>query len=164
MTIDKTVFRELMGELETYYKKEFTSFVLGVWYKHLNARLTTEQFIAAVESAIVSKTFIPTPEELIEGVLGNVEVLAMKDWDLCLRASAARDKTILEGMSAQGQAALQLIGGLSELGDSPISRHAWMKKEFVQVWKSKRATILSLAASSDAKEVSETRFIKGANS
>lgn len=149
MTIDKTVFMELMGELETYYKKEFTSFALGVWYKHLNNRLTTEQFQCAVESAMISKTFIPTPEELIEEALGNTEVLATEDWDLCLRAAARGDKSMLDAMSAQGHAALRLVGGLNELGRSTEDRHTWIKKEFIAIWKSTKADVLSLPASRD---------------
>lgn len=149
MTIDKTVFMNLMGELETYYKKEFTPFALGVWYKHLSNKLTTEQFRSAVESVIVSRTFIPTPQELIEEALGDVEVLATEDWDLCLRAAARGDKSMLDLMSAQGHAALRLIGGLSELGRSTEERHPWIKKEFVAIWKSTKADTLSLPASRD---------------
>ena len=40
MSIDKQVFVELVGELETYYKREFTPFVKRVWYKHLSDCLT----------------------------------------------------------------------------------------------------------------------------
>lgn len=149
MTIDKTVFMELMGELETYYKKEFTPFALKVWYKHLSNKLTTKQFVTAVEGAIISKTFVPTPEELIEGALGDAEVLATEDWDLCLRAAARGDKSMLDLMSAQGHAALRLVGGLAELGRSTEDRHPWIKKEFVQIWKSTKADVLSLPASRD---------------
>ncbi len=49
MSIDKQVFVELVGELETYYKREFTPFVKRVWYKHLSDCLTTVEFQSAVE-------------------------------------------------------------------------------------------------------------------
>ena len=38
MSIDKQIFIDLVSELETYYKREFTLFVKRVWYKHLSDR------------------------------------------------------------------------------------------------------------------------------
>lgn len=55
MSIDAVVFAELLGELEAYYKRDFTPFVKRVWYKHLNQQLSTEEFVTAVEQALVSK-------------------------------------------------------------------------------------------------------------
>ena len=71
MSIDKQVFVELVGELETYYKREFTPFVKRVWYKHLSDCLTTGEFQRAVEQVIVAKEFMPTPQELVEAIKGD---------------------------------------------------------------------------------------------
>ncbi len=64
MTVDTKVFVQLLSELEAYYKREFTPFVKQIWFKHLSERLSTEEFIAAVEQAIVSKQFMPSNDDL----------------------------------------------------------------------------------------------------
>ncbi len=71
MSIDKQVFVDLIGELETYYKREFTPFVKRVWYKHLSDVLTTVEFQRAVEQALVAKEFMPTPQQLVEAIKGD---------------------------------------------------------------------------------------------
>lgn len=133
--IDKQIFQELIAELENYYKREFTPFAQRAWYKHLSFRLTTDQFIQAIESAIISKQFMPTPSELIEMVCGNGDTQALTEWDLCVKAAARGDKTILACLTPQGQSALHLIGGLHKLGQMQEDKIEWVKKEFVAIWK-----------------------------
>lgn len=147
MSIDKQVFQELVGELENYYKREFTPFVQRVWYKHLNAQITTDQFVQAIESAIVSKQFMPTPQELVEIICGDSDTQAMTEWDLCIKAASRADKAMLSGMSAQGQFALNLVGGLQKLGMQTEEQLVWIKKEFIGAWKSTSSDVNSLPAS-----------------
>ena len=71
MSIDKQVFIDLIGELETYYKREFTPFVKRVWYKHLSDVLTTVEFQRAVEQVILAQEFMPTPQQLVEAIKGD---------------------------------------------------------------------------------------------
>lgn len=135
MTIDKQVFSQMIGELQAYYKREFTPFAQRAWYKHLSDRLTTDQFIQAIESAIISKQFMPTPEEIVEMICGTPENQAYQEWDLCLKAASRNDKTMLNTLSPQGQSALHLIGGLYKLGQMQEDKLEWVKKEFVAIWK-----------------------------
>lgn len=144
MTIDAQVFAQLLGELEAYYKREFTPLVKRIWFKHLSERLSTEEFIAAVEQAIISKQFMPSPQDLVEVVKGDAETLALQEWDLCVRAAARDDREMLSGLSSQGRAALHLVGGLYKLGMATESDLPWLKKEFVSVWKSTPADVKSL--------------------
>ena len=99
MTVDAKVFVQLLSELEAYYKREFTPFVKQIWFKHLSDRLSTEEFIAAVEQAIVSKQFMPSPQELVEVVKGDAETNALQEWDLCVKAAARDDREMLSGLS-----------------------------------------------------------------
>lgn len=136
MTIDKGIFGELIDELQIYYKREFTPFAWKVWYKHLSARLTTQQFQEAVERAIVSRQFMPTPEELVECVKGNSEAISLQEWDKCLAASASGQSVDSLELSPSGKFALRAIGGLQQLGQSEMSEHKWIRKEFMSAWKS----------------------------
>lgn len=147
MTVDTKVFVELLGELETYYKREFTPFVKQIWFKHLSERLSTEEFIAAVEQAIVSKQFMPSPQDLVEVVKGDAETNALTEWDLCVKAAARGDREMLMGLSPAGQSALHLVGGLHKLGMATEEDLRWLKKEFISVWKSTPADVRSLAQS-----------------
>lgn len=147
MAIDPKVFSQLVDELQTYYKREFTPFVQRVWYKHLSAQMTTEEFVNAIEQAIVSKQFMPTPDELVESVRGDSEVLALTDWELCLKAAARADRVMIQSLSPQGQSALHLIGGLNALGMATEDRLPWIKKEFVGVWKATKADTRALPQS-----------------
>ena len=135
MSIDKQVFVDLVGELETYYKREFTPFVKRVWYKHLSERLTSEEFVAAVEQIVVSKEFMPTPQQLVEAVKGNPEVQALEEWETCVKAAERADMSVTDSLTPQGKFALRSIGGVSELGRTNEDDLRWVKKEFVSAWK-----------------------------
>ena len=147
MTVDTQVFAQLLGELEAYYKREFTPFVKQIWFKHLSDRLTTEEFIAAVEQAIVCKQFMPSPQELVEVVKGDAETLALQEWDVCVKAAARGDREMLKGLSSGGRSALHLVGGLHKLGMASEEDLRWLKKEFVSVWKATPADVKSLPQS-----------------
>ena len=147
MTVDTQVFVQLLGELETYYKREFTPFVKQIWFRHLSERLSTEEFIAAVEQAIVFKQFMPSPQELVEVVKGDAETNALTEWDLCVKAAARDDREMLSGLSSGGRSALHLVGGLHKLGMATEEDLRWLKKEFVSVWKSTPAQTKSLPQS-----------------
>ena len=111
MTVDAKVFVQLLSELEAYYKREFTPFVKQIWFRHLSDRLSTEEFIAAVEQAIVSKQFMPSPQELVEVVKGDAETNALQEWDLCVKVAARDDREMLSGLSDA-----RLIGIASDWG------------------------------------------------
>lgn len=147
MSVDAKVFVELMGELEAYYKRDLTPFVKRIWFKHLNERLSTEELIAAVEQIIVSKPFMPSPQELVEVVKGDAETNALQEWDLCMKAAARDDREMLLGLSSQGRSALHLVGGLYKLGMANEEDLRWLKKEFISVWKSTPTDVKSLPQS-----------------
>jgi hypothetical protein len=102
MSIDSRIFVELLGELEAYYKRELTPFAKRVWYKHLSEKLTTDEFCAAVEWVIISKQFMPSPQELVEVVKGDAQTLALHEWELCVKAAARNDREMLCGLSPGG--------------------------------------------------------------
>jgi hypothetical protein len=55
---------------------------------------------------------------------------------------------MIADLSPQGQSALHLVGGLYKLGMASEEQLAWIKKEFVGVWKSSSADTKTLPASS----------------
>ena len=135
MSIDKQVFIDLIGELETYYKREFTPFVKRVWYKHLSDVLTTVEFQRAVEQVIVSQEFMPTPQQLVEAIKGDSTTQAFEEWELCVFAASRGEYGVAESLTAQGKFALRAVGGVSELGRINQDDLRWAKKEFISAWK-----------------------------
>jgi len=153
MSIDKQVFVELVGELEMYYKREFTPFVKRVWYKHLSDCLTTVEFQRAVEQAIVANEFMPTPQQLVEAIKGNSTTQAFEEWELCVLAASRGEIGIADSLTPQGKFALRAVGGVSELGRINQDSLRWAKKEFVSAWKGWKPAAGS-AALSPAQEQS----------
>ncbi len=140
MSIDKQVFVDLVGELETYYKREFTPFVKRVWYKHLSDCLTTVEFQSAVEQAIVANEFMPTPQQLVEAIKGDSTTQAFEEWELCVKASARGEYSVADSLTPQGKFALRAVGGVSELGRINQDDLRWAKKEFISAWKGWKPT------------------------
>lgn len=148
MTIEPQVFAELLGELEVYYNKsEFSLYIKRIFFEYLNYHLSTEEFIAAVKQVIISKPFMPSPQELVEVIKGNAETLALQEWNLCVKAAASNDTDVKARLSPQGQSALYTVGGVFKLGQATEQELHWIKKEFVSTWKSTPADIKSLPAS-----------------
>ena len=135
MSIDKQVFIDLIGELETYYKREFTPFVKRVWYKHLSDMLTTVEFQRAVEQVILAQEFMPTPQQLVEAIKGDSTTQAFEEWDLCVKAASRGEYSVAESLTPQGKFALRAVGGVSELGRINQDSLRWAKKEFISAWK-----------------------------
>lgn len=135
--VNPQVFSSGIAYLEAYYKRELGEFAKGVWYKHISQYLTTEQFQNAVEAAIIHKSFLPTPDELVQLVQGTDDQLAGKEWELCL---VAAQRGSLEGIDVSDAAkqALRAIGGVSGLGYANEDRLPWLKKDFLGEWKAYR--------------------------
>ena len=135
MSIDKQVFIDLIGELETYYKREFTPFVKRVWYKHLSDVLTTVEFQRAVEQVILAQEFMPTPQQLVEAIKGDSTTQAFEEWELCIKAASRGEYGVADALTPQGKFALRAVGGVSELGRINQDDLRWAKKEFISAWK-----------------------------
>jgi len=135
MSIDKQVFIDLVGELETYYKREFTPFLKRVWYKHLSDCLTTVEFQRAVEQAIVANEFMPTPQQLVDAIKGDSTTQAFEEWELCVKAASRGEYSVADSLTPQGKFALRAVGGVSELGRIDQDSLRWAKKEFISAWK-----------------------------
>lgn len=136
MTIDITLFAQLLDELASYYGRKITPFIQKAWYKKLGSQMTDDQFIAAVEDAITSKDFMPTAQALLDTIKGNLEILALEEWEKCLLAASRGDREATKNLSPAGQMALRSLGGIHLLGQSEEKEHQWLQKKFVSVWKS----------------------------
>jgi hypothetical protein len=131
--LDKKIFSTGVDHLQTYYSRTLDPFARRVWYRHLS-QLSDEQFELAVEAAIASKHYLPTPSELVELVQGNSAQIAAEEWEVCLKAAqrGTVDGFMLSDTALQ---ALRAIGGVSGLGMATSDRLPWLRKEFIEQWK-----------------------------
>lgn len=141
--IDDLVFVKGVQLLSIHFDRFLLPEVTALWKEYLDQRLSTGQFEAAVKLVLLESRFFPTAKELVEAVRGDAEVNALQEWDLCVKAAARSDRSAIAKLSAQGQSALHLVGGLYKLGVATEEELNWIKKEFVAVWKSSRADVPS---------------------
>jgi hypothetical protein len=151
--IDPQVFEQEISILMDWFNRDFEPETLKRLHQRLSAQLTTEQFIKAAQAVFDTNRFFPTVEEFVSAVKGNAETNALHEWELCVKAAARNDREMLCGLSAQGQSALHLVGGLYKLGMATEEQLVWIKKEFVSVWKSTRAEVKSLPASNNCEPI-----------
>lgn len=145
--IDQRVFLEEIGILMDWYNRDFEEATLKRLHQRLSAYLTTEQFVIAALTVFDKSRFFPTVEEFVSAVIGDAETKTLHEWDLCVKAAARGDRTLLAELSQKGQSALHLVGGLSKLGMATEEQLTWIKKEFVSVWKSTPCDIKTLPSS-----------------
>lgn len=159
--IDQQVFLQEIGILMDWYSRDFEPETLKRLHQRLSAHLTTEQFVQAAMTVFDKSRFFPTVEEFVSAVKGDAETNALHEWELCVKAAARGDKTILAELSPQGQSALHLVGGLYKLGMATQEQLTWIKKEFVSVWKSTRADVKTLpeARTSDYEQMDTVRAL-----
>jgi hypothetical protein len=150
--LDKEIFATQIGELAAYHKKDISSFVQRIWYKHLSQSLSTAQFEQAIELAFVKCNFMPTPEQLVEFGGSGQKTKILSQWERIDQGRKAFSAApcdvkgydqLMEAMNLDPVAfkALKVLGGivaLSKLNDQDIR---WTRERFVeyyQLWDSQR--------------------------
>ena len=134
--IDQQVFLEEIGILMDWFNRDFEEATLKRLHQRLSQHLTTAEFLQAAITVFDSCRFFPTVSEFVSAVKGDPETQALHDWELCIKAAARNDLEMIAHLSAQGQSALHLAGGLYQLGMATEDELKWVKKEFVTAWKS----------------------------
>jgi len=147
--IDQRVFLEEIGILMDWFNRDFEEATLKRLHQRLSQHLTTAEFLQAAITVFDSCRFFPTVSEFVSAVKGDPETQALHDWELCIKAAARNDLEMIAHLSAQGQSALHLVGGLYQLGMATEDELRWIKKEFVAVWKSTPAHTRGLLSSAN---------------
>ncbi|MDV2997042.1 MAG: hypothetical protein N4J56_006747 [Chroococcidiopsis sp. SAG 2025] len=75
-----------------------------------------------------------TPQDLVEAVKGDSELLAAAEWSVCYKQASRGNRDSVVGLSPKGQTALYLIGGLSKIAASTAEETMWQRKEFIRFW------------------------------
>lgn len=134
--ISEQAFNHGMTLLFKRFREKLDPDIAKLWGTYLNAQLTEEQFIYAVELATLKNRFFPTAEELIEFALGSAETRAAGEWEICLKAARRGQSIATLTVSFAAMDAIASVGGLAELGRCEEGDLPWKRKEFIAAWKS----------------------------
>lgn len=145
--IDKRVFEEEILILMDWFNRDFEEPTLNRLHERLSQHLNTQEFRQAALKVFDTARFFPTVDDFVTAIKGDAEVLALSEWDLCVKAASRADREMVLGLSPQGQSALHLVGGLNALGMATEEKLVWIKKEFVGVWKATKADTKALPQS-----------------
>lgn len=151
--IDPQVFELEIAILMDWFNRDFEPETLKRLHQRLSAQLTTQQFVKAAQAVFDTSRFFPTVEEFVSAVIGDAQTNALHEWEMCLKAAARNDREIVSSLSAQGQSALHLVGGLYKLGMASEEQLVWIKKEFIGVWKTTKVDVKSLPASNNCEPI-----------
>jgi len=92
-----------------------------------------------------------SPQDLVEAVKGDPELLAAAEWSVCYKQASRGDREPAVGLSPKGQTALYLIGGLPKIATSTAEEATWQRKEFIRFWMVASDEITSLLGLPQAK-------------
>lgn len=120
--INPEIFFIEMSKLSAWFNKEIPEAYLFVMQELMDKELTTEQFVQACQLSVRNNKFFPTPAEMIESVIGTLEERAIAQW------------ASLDRLSAVGQKALDSIGGILDLNQSPMTSIPFYKKDFIAAY------------------------------
>jgi hypothetical protein len=136
--IDPIVFTEQMTDLQEWYDVELSDRIIDRFYRALNTRLDTEQFLVACQ--VVWETVkqyrgnFPLVKDFVEAVHGTVEDQGLKQWSLVsakLDSPSSQDKYVLTPL---GEKALKDIGGIESLLQGQVSDRVWQEKRFLSAY------------------------------
>lgn len=145
--IDLTVLTNNLKELCDFFERPaLTGLALKVWITQLGTKLTEEQFLHAVETAIATlpRHHFPTCEQLIEFGRGSE---ALKQWikiDRARRRVNPSQATLPQFQQLVNEAeldwaatqAIAAMGGLLVLSKVSDEQLNWARKEFVETYHS----------------------------
>lgn len=132
---DKTQFRLALAAMAEAFGKE-CPVTLQKTYWLVLSDLTIDQFKAACVTAMRTLKWFPKPAELLELANGSIDDQAEKAW---LEADREVQRVGYRGTpNITNQATIMAIrscGGWVQFCQSPIKDDQWLKKRFVEAWK-----------------------------
>jgi hypothetical protein len=79
-------------------------------------------------------TYFPSPDEFLAGSAPDPQEEALDQWDLCQRIMEG-ERQVLDRMTERGRRAVALLGGPALLGQTPVDRVGWVRREFLATYR-----------------------------
>ena len=133
MPIDAEVFKREWAALCQRFQRDASRLEAARYYRHLDARLDTGEFLQAAAVIYDRERWLPPPVGFVEAVRGSADERAAAEWDLCLsvmRGSSAA----LDRMTDAGRSVVALLGGADALRRTLVADIQWVRKEWTRLY------------------------------
>lgn len=139
--IDKDQFAIGMGLLGGAFSRDLDAAVSAAYYRILNQRLTTEQFVRSVELTLESERYWPSPAVLLE----KVGAMSTDDAERALRAVNALigkhggvqfvPYAAFNELDAATKAAVLEVGGLAKIAGTSEEKWPALSRKFAEAYR-----------------------------
>lgn len=138
--IEKNRFQVGMAILAGAFAREVDKAVLRAYYAVLSPKLTTEQFAHAVQRAMESERFWPSPAVLLEKVMGSAEDRSARAWESTYQLAAGdRFRSVtpaqFAALDTATRAGIAAIGGLHVFADASEFELAALQRTFRRAYR-----------------------------
>lgn len=134
--IDKEVFAQGMGQLGGAFGREIDGPVSKMYYNILSKQMSTSGFLLAVEAALATETFWPSPAVLLSKVMPVPERAAQHAFDMVNDALRAHGgyrflpSEVSKAWPPETWAGIKAVGGLMEISNCTSDRWDSLQKRF----------------------------------
>jgi hypothetical protein len=139
--IDKEKFIAGMAVLSGAFGREVDGPVQRAYYGVLNSQLTDEEFERAVSLTLATETFWPSPAVLLSKVKADDDTRGQVAFEHVNRVSGnaggfrfLSHETYHREFDAPTRAAISAVGGLSEIGNTPVERWPTLQRKFAKAY------------------------------
>jgi hypothetical protein len=114
--LEESKFNKYIEPITEHYRHELSPPILKIYYKHLSENLTDAEFMEALEKTVIRfpvRMGLPSPQEIVEIILGSREAMALQEWQMIVDAAAQDNREALTYLSSRGHIALAAIAALN---------------------------------------------------
>jgi hypothetical protein len=132
----ETNFNEWFKPIATHYRHEMSAPILKIYYEHLSKNLTETELMEALKKVVIKfpvQKGLPSPEQIVNIIVAPREEMALKEWQMIVKACSNNDRNQLAYLSNRGHIALLTIGGFDAVAYEEGSLH-WLQKDFTQFY------------------------------
>ncbi|NEQ64766.1 MAG: hypothetical protein F6K21_04515 [Symploca sp. SIO2D2] len=127
--LEEATFDYGMGLLKQNYDRELTPDIKAIWLKYLSEELSDNQFLKAVQYAVLHSRFMPTAGQLVEFAKGSLEDQALQEWQKIVQAASNAQQP---QVSDRALSALAIIGGIEAVGYADQFTTRNLQQKFVK--------------------------------
>lgn len=138
--IEQNIFDERFEVVAAHYGYKVTSPVSKLYYNYLSENLTTDKFVEATKKVMIQfpvRMGLPSPQEIVDIILGSKKDKALKEWQLIVAATSNNDRTQVAYLSNRACIALATIGGFDTVGCKALPDIKTHKLNFLTVFQQK---------------------------
>jgi hypothetical protein len=130
--INPVVFSSNWELLNRHFRHNCDAEIMRIYYEYLSPRMTTEEFVQAIEQVLVDENYFPPAVTIAEKAHGSSQAVAAKEWEVI--TEAAKQGKAPE-LCSVAQKALDSIGGRYLIERADIYREmSHLRRQFIDAF------------------------------